>query len=153
MNLSGSLSRCFAIIVLLLAALWSSGSYAKEMVSVNRNEINMRSGPGTQHDVLWALSRGYPLQVVRKKGNWLEVRDFEKDSGWVYAPLVSKKAYSIVNVNTANVRSSPSTSSRIVATAERGEVLRTLSRKNGWVKIERHGGTKGWISQRLLWGW
>jgi SH3-like domain-containing protein len=66
--------------------------------------------------------------------------------------LIDKKVYSIVNVNKANVHSSPSIRSRIVATAERSEVLRTLKHKNDQVKIERHSGTKEWISQRLLWG-
>ena len=31
--------------------------------------------------------------------------------------------------------------------------LKTLERKSGWVKVQRDGGLRGWISRKLLWGW
>ena len=70
----------FAILVFLLTV---STVHAREMVSVARAEINMRSGPGTRHAVQWALSKGYPLTVVGRQGQWLHVSDFERDRGWV----------------------------------------------------------------------
>jgi SH3-like domain-containing protein len=123
------------------------------MVSINRPEVNMRTGPGTQHSAIWALSKGYPLQVLQRQNKWLKVRDFENDIGWVYRPLVGQQKHHIVKASTANLRSAPTTQSRIVGKAERGEVLRTLDKRSGWIKVQRHSGSKGWIAQRLLWGW
>lgn len=34
-----------------------------------------------------------------------------------------------------------------------GEVLRTLKRAKGWVKVRREDGLTGWVSRRLVWGW
>jgi SH3-like domain-containing protein len=130
-----------------------SGVHAREMVSVAKPEINMRSGAGTQHPTQWSLSRGFPLQVTGRKGQWLKVRDFENDTGWVYRPLVNKTPHHIGKSRVANIRSAPGTRSRVVGRAEHGEVLRTLERRTDWVKVQQDGGPKGWIAKRLLWGW
>jgi len=141
----------------LLAALslvvFTQTVQSREMVSVDRAEVNMRSGSSTKHPILWALSKGYPLEVTRRQGNWLKVRDFENDSGWVYRPMVGKKAHVIVKGGVVNVRSAPSTGSRILGKAEYGELLRTLEHRNKWVKVQRDGGMKGWVSRALVWGW
>lgn len=135
------------------ALVFTHAAQAREMVSVNRPEINMRAGAGTGHAARWALNRGYPLEVTGRKGRWLKVRDFENDTGWVYRPLVGKTPHHVVKARVANIRSAPTTSSRVVDKAERGEVLRTLERRDKWVKVQPQGGRKGWVARRLLWGW
>jgi SH3-like domain-containing protein len=126
---------------------------AQQMVSVSREEVNLRSGPGTRYPAEWVLSRGFPLKVVGRRGDWLQVLDFENDKGWILRTLTSGTAYHIVKVKTANLRSQPTTSSRIVGRVSYGDALRTLERKSGWVKVQRDGGLQGWISRNLLWGW
>lgn len=126
---------------------------AREMVSVNRAVVNMRSAASTHHSVTWTLSRGYPLEVTGHKGKWLRVRDFENDTGWVYRPMVTKTPHMIVKSPVANIRSAPTTRSRIIGKAEYGQVLRTLEHRPDWVRIQRKNGLKGWISSRLIWGW
>jgi len=34
-----------------------------------------------------------------------------------------------------------------------GTTLKTLERKSGWVKVQREGGSRGWVARGLLWGW
>jgi SH3-like domain-containing protein len=131
----------------------ASGVQAREMVSVQQDEVNLRAGAGTQHEPLWVLSRGYPLQVTGRKGQWLRVRDFENDTGWIFRPLVGKQPHHVVKSAVANVRSSPSPRSRIVGKVTRGEVLQTLERRAQWVKVDQEGGLRGWVASRLLWGW
>ena len=65
-----------------LLALAVPLAHAQSMVSVARERINMRAGAGTQHEVLWMLSRGYPLKVIGRAGAWLRVSDFEGDKGF-----------------------------------------------------------------------
>lgn len=132
----------------------STAATAREMVAVNRTEINMRSGAGTHHQALWVLSRGYPLQVLSHKGQWLQVRDFENDRGWVFKPLTSTHSpHHVVKVQVLNIRSKPSLHSRVLAKAARGEILKTLGRKGDWIKIKQEDGPMGWVSRRLVWGW
>lgn len=123
------------------------------MVSVAKEEVNLRAGAGTQHDALWVLAKGYPLQVTARKGQWLKVRDFENDTGWIFRPLVNQKPHHIVKGAVVNLRSGPSIRSSIVGKATQGEVLRTLERRPQWVKVQQDGGLRGWVASRLLWGW
>ena len=99
------------------------------------------------------LSQGYPLEVIRSQGDWLEVRDFENDKGWIYRPLTGNTPHHVVKVKVANLRSEPTTRSRIIGRLVYGDILRTLERKSDWVKVQRKGGMRGWIALRLLWGW
>lgn len=142
----------FAMACLCLA-LVTLPAQALEMVSIKGKVVNMRSGPGTNTDVLWELERGYPLQVLKRKGSWMQVRDFENDKGWVSSALTTRVAHHIVKARVANIRSGPSTRTRIVGKAERYDLLRTRGAKPGWVRVERKDGLKGWISKKLVWGW
>ncbi|HEY0845141.1 MAG TPA: SH3 domain-containing protein, partial [Noviherbaspirillum sp.] len=84
---------------------------------------------------------------------WLQVRDFENDEGWVYRSLTGRTPHHVVKVPVANIRSRPSTNSRIVGKAKYGNVLRTLDRDDNWIRIRSETGTTGWIMRKLLWGW
>ncbi len=136
-----------------LLSLPGTSAQGREMVSVARPEINMRAGAGTQHEALWSLTRGYPLEVVGRRGSWYKVRDFERDQGWVYRSLTSTTPHHIVRARVANIRSAPGTRSRIIGKAAYGDVVRTLEKTQGWVKIRREGGLIGWVARNLLWGW
>lgn len=46
------------------------------MVSIVKDYVNMRTGPGTRYKTLWVLGKGCPLKVVGSKGNWYRVKDF-----------------------------------------------------------------------------
>ena len=139
---------------LLFLSLLVPVAQARDMVSVNRPEINMRSGAGTDHPAMWLLDRGYPLLVTGKQGKWLKVRDFENDEGWVYGPLTSSsKPHFVVKSTTANIRNGPGTKYRIIGKAEFGEVLRRQQIQGKWAKVKTGGGITGWVARSLLWGW
>lgn len=154
-GLTRTLTSC---LLTLLGALsgplaLAQGTSDANMVSVKGNMLNMRNGPGIHTEVLWELKKGYPLQIQKRQGTWLKVRDFEGDSGWVARSLTGRTPHHIVKSKVANVRSSPSTKGRIVGKAEYGEVLRTQEKRAGWVRVKRAEGPGGWISKKLLWGW
>lgn len=140
-------------LIALTLAMFALGAQAREMVSIDRPTVYLRAGAGTQHEAIWTLNQGYPLEVTGRKGKWLRVRDFENDVGWVYRPLVNKTPHEIVKSSVANIRSAPSTRSTIVGKAQYGDVLRRLEHQKTWVKVEHENGLRGWIARKLLWGW
>lgn len=144
--------RAFFATAILLVLLTGSTAGAK-MVSIDREEVNLRAGPSTKYKVKWELGKGFPLMVIGSKGSWYKVRDFENDEGWVYAPLTSRKAYLVVKKKVVNVRSGPGTKYPIVAQAKYGVVFRTVKRGKGWVMVEHESGVSGWVARKLLWGW
>ena len=146
-------SRLATVAAAICLSVAPAAALAQQMVSIKGKVVNMRSAPSTSADVMWELSQGYPLQVVAKQGTWLKVRDFENDTGWIFQSLTHNRPHHIVKSRTANIRSGPGTTHRVVGQARYGEVLRTREKRDGWVRVESTAHPDGWISRGLLWGW
>ncbi len=134
-----------------------STGFALTMRSVNSNNVNLRSGPGTSYEVKWEYGKGFPLIVLQNKGNWVKVKDFENDTGWIYKNLLSTKGHMVVKAfkgknKKINIRSGPGTKHSVVGQAYYGVVFETLEQKNGWAHVRHESGLKGWIKRSLLWG-
>ena len=144
--------RSLLIWTALLTALVPA--LAQELVSVRNPTVNLRASPGTDAEVLWKLSQGYPLQVLEKKGDWLQVQDFEGDKGWIARSVTATAPHHVVKVKTANLRKGPGTRFPVVGKATYGDVLRTIRRQGEWVVVQSPTG-KGqvWVSSSLVWGW
>ena len=144
----------FSLVFFLLAG--ASTAFGL-MVSVKGDDINMRSGPGTNYKVLWKLGSGFPLKVLKRSGEWYRVQDFEGTVGWLHKNVTTRQGHMIVKVNKnsqkrINMRSGPGTNYRIVAKAYYGVVFRTIEQKGGWAHVEHDKGVKGWVKRSLLWG-
>lgn len=50
---------------------------------VDRQNVNLRTGPSTSYPVVTMLQRGLPLKVIGTHGDWLQVITHEGDQGWV----------------------------------------------------------------------
>ena len=129
-----------------------------EMLSVRGEKVNLRSGPGKKYIVKWEYGEGFPLVVIKKKGKWIKVKDFEGDQGWIHRNLLVDKPRMIVKVNrnqnkSVNIRKLPGTDHKVVGKAYYGVVFTTIQQKAGWVKVEHDTGLKGWIKRSLLWGY
>ncbi len=59
-----------------------------DAVIVTRDKVNVRTGPGADHDVAFTVARGVPFQVVERKGKWIRVRHADGEAGWIHAMLV-----------------------------------------------------------------
>jgi len=140
----------FGVVIFMMMV---SSAEAMKMVSVNRPNVNMRSGPGEKYSVMWELGEGFPLKMIATQGNWLKVEDFEGDSGWIYKDLVDREAHLIVKKKRVNVRSGPGDRYRLVGKANYGVVFKTLKNQKGWVKVKHENGLTGWVLRSLLWGW
>ena len=129
-----------------------------EMLSVKGDKVNLRSGPGKQYKVKWEYGDGLPLKVLKTKGKWVKVKDFEGDSGWIFRKLLSSKPQMIVKANRnqdkkINIRKGPGTENKIVGKAYYGVVFSTVEQKSGWVKVIHETGLEGWVKRSLLWGY
>ena len=144
----------FLICSLLGAAIvLPAAAQDKGFVSIHGNSVNVRTQPTTRSDTAWELSKGYPLKVEQRRGQWLKVRDFEESLGWVFAPLTGKTPHRVVTVPTANLRAGPGRVHRVIGKLHQLEVVRTLSNQGAWAQVKRDGGQRGWVAKRLTWGW
>lgn len=143
--------KIFIVLSVQILILFSVQCMAGERVSVESDRLNVRSGPGTQYEVLWQAEKNYPLEVVEEKGNWVHFKDFEGYEGWVYKPLLGKKKTVVIKVYKANIRKGPGTDNPVVFTAEKGTPFEVLGMKDNWYQIRHSDGDSGWVSSGLLW--
>ena len=139
-----------SIVALFILSL-SVAAHAAEYVSVNKDAVNIRSGPTTSSKVVWQVFESFPLEVIKRDGKWANVVDFEGDKGWIYETLITSKKSVIVNVESANMRSGSNTSDPIVATVKKGVVFEPLEMKGDWIKIRYKNEITGWMHNSLLW--
>ena len=139
----------FTITFLLIVLL--AGVANAERLAISAPVANIRSGPGTDHDVIWKVQKYFPLRVIEKSGEWYHFQDFEGDRGWVHQSLVGKISTVITNNDACNIRSGPGTSHKIILTVEKGIPFKVLKREGSWIHIEHADGDKGWIHKSLVW--
>ena len=137
--------------LLLTLVAFSSSALAADYMTVIKDGVNVRSGPSTKSEIYWEVFKDFPVKVLQKKNGWIKTKDFEGDTGWIYAPLLTKKKMVIVKVKKANLRVGPGKNYEIIATALYGVVF-TPGRSDGnWLQVTHSDGTKGWLHKSLLW--
>lgn len=56
---------------------------------VSGSIVNIRTGPGTQYDIMTQVNRGEILEALNKSGDWYNVRLKDGTVGWIYASYVT----------------------------------------------------------------
>lgn len=136
----------------LFSLFLSTSASATDYLTVTTDNANVRTGAGLDYPSSMELFTGYPLKILKKDGEWYQIVDFEKDTGWIHQSIVKKRDTVIVNAaSSVNMRSEPSTESSIVADVERGVVMTVLATKGKWTQVRHSSGTSGWIYNPLLW--
>lgn len=152
-NLWNRYMVCVWMLSVLTSQIFIEGPLlAAEMVRVKVKTANVRSGPGTNFNKVWKVHKNYPYRVLKRKGRWLNVRDFEGFKDWIYGPLTDHKSAVVVKVNRANVRKGPGTNYPILFTADMGVSFLVDEKRGKWLKVRHADGDNGWIFGKLLWG-
>ena len=145
-------STILTAVLTVLGIFLFTEAFSADYVSVKGDNVNVRTGAGTNYEVSMELFAGYPLKVMSTQGEWLKIVDFENDSGWIHKSLVNDGNTVIVNGNkSVNMRAEPSTNSTVIATVDRGVVLTKLETQGKWLKLKHSTGLIGWIYKPLLW--
>lgn len=141
----------YLIISFALIWSWAGQALAGERFAVAVSLANVRAGNGTNHEILWQLSKFHPIVVIKKSGKWYRFSDYENDRGWIHSSLVRKIPSVITIRGDCNIRSGASTKYRIVFKADRGVPFKVLKRKGRWIKVRHADGDQGWIHKSLVW--
>lgn len=141
---------CLALFPILLMAV-ATATASEKRLSVKVPLANIRSGPGTEHRVLWKVEKFHPVKVVETQGKWCRFVDFEGDGGWLFRSLLSTVETVIVKKNICNVRSGPGTQNEVVFKSEKGVPYKVLKRQGDWIRVLHVDGDTGWIHNSLVW--
>ncbi|HEX2526246.1 MAG TPA: SH3 domain-containing protein [Geminicoccus sp.] len=131
----------------------STGQPLPRFVSLSANIVNMRTGPGEQHPVLWVYRRiGLPVKVVSEYYQWRKVVDHEGATGWIKSNLLSNRRKLLVIGNgMADIKRNAALEARVVAKVEPGVIGELETCDTAWCLIEL-GSAEGWILRDRVWG-
>lgn len=122
-----------------------------EFMSVGVEKAVVREGPGAQFPFLMDAWRRTPFKVLRWRGSWAEVRDFEGYQGWMHRSVLSDRPSVIVRARYANLREGPGREHRVLWKLYREYPLTVLDAQGGWLKVGDDE-VEGWIWSALVWG-
>ena len=74
----------------LLKPVPDNGSPLERYVAVNEAALRLRSGPGTDYDIIRLLNLGTILTVTGNQAEWLLVITSQGENGWVHGDHVSE---------------------------------------------------------------
>ncbi len=139
-------------IILVTVILLSGPAWAKRMC-VDADIANIRSGPGTEYEVLWRAEKYTPIETIQvdKSGDWYYFKDFEGTKAWIHKNIIAGTDTVITRKGPSNVRSGPGTNFDTVFQAEKGVPFKVLERKGDWIHIQHADGDTGWIHKILVW--
>ena len=120
-------------------------------LSLKKNKVNVRYGPGFDYEVKYIYKKkNLPLKILDKKGNWRKIIDIKKNSGWIHWSQL-KKINSFITIDQKILFLKPSLFSKPIAKIQGGRLLLVDKCVTGWCKIETEE-YSGWIDSANLWG-
>jgi uncharacterized protein YgiM (DUF1202 family) len=144
-----TLGLTLILTLILLGAAWAN------MASVGKENVNVRSAPNLQADVIYQIHLGFPVEVQQTKGSWVQIKDWDGNTGWVYRPLINRKVQTaLVIPERINVRKGPGLRYRVVNQATGGEIYKIFGEEGNWIKIGYYLEDQevGWVRSDLVWG-
>ncbi len=118
------------------------------------NDVNVRSGPGTEYPVYYTAQMGASVDVVGRDGLWLKIELPEKDYSWVAAEYIqpTSKNTAIVTGSNVNVRSGPGVQFDINYSVQAGHAFNILGNdiSGKWFKIAPLPDTVAYVTAEFV---
>jgi len=126
---------------------------AMDFFSVKKAKAAVRAEPEAKAKALWILWKFAPVEAVSYRGDWVRIRDFEGDTGWVRrSDLASDVPTVLVKVKEGKVRSGPGEKNKVVWLLDRGYALRVFGSRGEWYDVGDLDAVSGWINSDEVWG-
>lgn len=126
-----------------------------QSLCVKASKANLRAGPSTKDQITWEVYKYMPLIEKSRKGSWVQVKDFEGDTHWIFKSLVtSDYKCAVVKADKANLRLGPGTHHKKASdlpTAEKYMTFKFLRSKGDWAEVMDTYGDKYWVFRKLIW--
>lgn len=170
---------CIAAIMCVMM-IWSmmpvwaepSGSYTAKVLN---GPLDVRRDADAKSKIVGSVDKGDTVSVLDEAFGWSKINK-DKVTGWVAGYYLKKSgsadsssssssaASGTVNTTAAvasgssgkvtadslRIRSGASTKHSVIGGLSKGETVKIISSKDGWLQIEMDGGKKGWVSGEFI---
>ncbi|MCT2537664.1 N-acetylmuramoyl-L-alanine amidase [Aquibacillus koreensis] len=140
--------------------------YANEAF-INVNNLNVRSGPGTDFEKVAQIDQGETYEIIEEQADWVKI-DLGHTTGWVSAEYISVEkdeeqtvpeeetsspppSLTVMEIrdDKTTMRSEASTEGAILATLDKGETVQVMEEMDEWLKVSWNG-NQGYIARSLV---
>ncbi|MBT3533455.1 MAG: hypothetical protein HN478_06230 [Rhodospirillaceae bacterium] len=133
-------------------AAGKTGLPLPRFVSLRKDEVNVRTGPGTRYPVDWVFThKNMPVEIVAEFDSWRKVKDWEGTIGWVHKSMLSGKRWIIVPKGTQKLHRENNPKAPVVARLKKRVIARLRQCRGAWCEVNLSG-IKGWIRRSKIWG-
>jgi uncharacterized protein YgiM (DUF1202 family) len=138
------------LVLIILFVLISPVSRGEQDLKgkVIATKLNVRILPETRYSVIANLKKDDEVTVLKKEGEWLQIKAPDNSSVWIAGTFV--KADGTVS-RKVNMRGGPSVSYQSYGTLSPGVKVDILGKSRGnWLKIAPPVELKGWVNARYV---
>lgn len=131
----------------------ASGLPLPRFASLASSEVNVRTGPTTDHPIRWLYTRrGLPVSIVEESDVWRRIVDPDGETGWVHSSLLSvQRTVIVTGSGVQELRRSAAPDGRVVARLEPGVIAKLDECDGGWCRVEVQD-ERGWLPRDVIWG-
>ena len=137
------LSRILLHGLLALLSLFSvSNSFAQQSVNITASALNVRTGPGTNHNIIGLVYNAQKYVSLGTSGSW-HIIDFDDRKGWIHGNYLTNDSAGNVRTNVTNylnVRTGPGTGYRDIGDAKANQRWVIIDSSGEWRKVNYRGG-------------
>ncbi len=155
-------NRVLTALVLVVLIGLAGSAYAEEdapsqlpvprFVTLNADEVNLRTGPGLRYPVRLVLKKdGLPVQIIKEFDVWRQIEDKDGDEGWVHKSLLSGKRAVIVSGPVQTLLRKPDEGTKPVVKLEPGVIAGLDRCEKEWCYLSV-ASYKGWLKRENIWG-
>jgi SH3-like domain-containing protein len=130
-----------------------SGYCVPRYVSLKRDKVYARRGPGTDYPALWVYrARGLPVQIVAETLDWRRVCDPDGGAVWVHRSMLDgRRTVEAIGPGPVSLLRAPKEGAPLAGLLN-ARALASLDRCVGaWCRL-RVEGVAGWASIDRVWG-
>lgn len=130
----------------------TSGLPIPRFVSLKKDRVYARTGPGDNYPVTWVFVReNLPVEVVKEYSIWRQVRDIDGGVAWVNKQMIKGDRSAIVTRTERIMYSAADLSSPPVWRIAAGAVVSLVLCEGAWCRVTRDG-KGGYMLRAQLWG-
>ncbi|GAQ16692.1 N-acetylmuramoyl-L-alanine amidase LytC precursor [Oceanobacillus picturae] len=154
-----------------LAVMWFAFPFTifADEIELTGDSVNIRSGPGTNFDVIGSGNSGDTYELLEEQGDWMRIQ-FNEEDGWVTSSFTKmaeaekeeeKEDEKVTETSTSpvetitipfdntHIRSAPSTEGEIVGFAEKGDTFKVIGDQEDWLEVSNDD-LSGFVSKRII---
>ncbi len=122
------------------------------MAKVNAKDVNIRSGPNLNFEIIGKTKNNQIVAVFGKKDSWYKVKIPYEFDVFINAKLVQIKSDSIglITTNRVNVRSRPNLKATVLSQMNKGDLVSLRGTKEDWLIIAPPRNCYAWINEKFL---